>query len=147
MARNNFRIESKKFFNAQTGENNRAWADACAAYYRKVGASKETNFVDAMAKYFAKINTGAISAPVFPTATQSVVNNGATVTAANSANNKTVNATYVVSGGNVQRVSLPATAAIVTSGQALTGVAPTGTYTNTVTFTVANGVITAIALS
>jgi hypothetical protein len=36
---------------------------------------------------------------------------------------------------------------MVDSGDTLTGVAPSGTYTNTVTFTVANGVITAIALS
>lgn len=39
------------------------------------------------------------------------------------------------------------TQTIVVNGETLTGVAPTGTYTNTVTFTVANGVITAIALS
>ncbi|UVX34744.1 MAG: hypothetical protein [Bacteriophage sp.] len=36
---------------------------------------------------------------------------------------------------------------IVSDGQALTGVPPTGTFTDTVTFTVANGVITGIALS
>lgn len=42
---------------------------------------------------------------------------------------------------------LPATQTVVSSGQALTGVTPSGTYTDTVTFTVAGGVITAIALS
>lgn len=42
---------------------------------------------------------------------------------------------------------LPANQTVVTTGQALTGVAPTGSYTNTVTFTVAGGVITAITLS
>ena len=39
------------------------------------------------------------------------------------------------------------TAAIVTDGQALTGVEPSGEYTDTVTFTVSGGVITGIALS
>ena len=42
---------------------------------------------------------------------------------------------------------LPATQTVVVNGQALTGVAPTGTYTSRVTFTVASGAITAIALS
>ena len=80
--------------------------------------------------------------------TTAIVTNGQTpIVMANSANSKTVNGTAVVANGAVSRVSAPATAAIVTSSQALTGVAPTGTYTNTVTFTVANGVITAIALS
>lgn len=147
MANNNYRVESTKFFNSQTGKDDRAWAKAAAAYFRQLGSSNKTNFVDAMAEYYAKLNAGTISVPVSPTATQALVSNGGTVTAANSANNKTVSATYVISGGAVQRVSLPATAAIVTSAQALTGVAPTGTYTNTVTFTVAGGVITAIALS
>lgn len=43
--------------------------------------------------------------------------------------------------------ALPATQTVVSSGQALTGVTPSGIYTNTVTFTVAGGVITAIVLS
>lgn len=37
--------------------------------------------------------------------------------------------------------------AVVTDSMALTGVTPSGAYTNTVTFTVAAGEITAIALS
>lgn len=144
----NYRIESQKFFNAQTSENNRSWAKAAAAYYRQVGSTSKTNFVDAMAAYYAKINAGTISAPVSPTATQAVVSNGGTVSVANSANSKTVaGATYVISASAVSRISLPATAALVTSAQTLTGVTPTGTYTNTITFTVANGVITAVALS
>lgn len=143
----NYRTESQKLFNAQTSQNHRSWAKAAAAYYRQVGSTTKTNFVDAMAAYYAKINAGTISAPVSPTATQAVVSNGGTVTAANSANTKTVSATYVISGSAVQRVSLPDNAAIITSAQTLTGVAPTGDYSTTVTFTVANGVITAIALS
>lgn len=35
----------------------------------------------------------------------------------------------------------------VETGETLTGVTPSGSYTNTVTFTVANGAITAIVLS
>ena len=42
---------------------------------------------------------------------------------------------------------LPAGAAVVPNAYALTGVAPTGTYISTVTFTVAGGVITGITLS
>lgn len=58
-------------------------------------------------------------------------------------------ATANVSAGALQSVtvSLEPTKTVVTNGQALNGVAPTGTYTNTVTFTVAGGVITAIVLS
>lgn len=60
---------------------------------------------------------------------------------------KTVMGSAAVATGMLVGVSLPGNAAIVTNTQALTGVAPTGTYTNTVTFTVANGVITGIVLS
>jgi hypothetical protein len=42
---------------------------------------------------------------------------------------------------------LPATQTIVSDTQALTGVTPSGSYVDTVTFTVAGGVITAIVLS
>lgn len=107
MANNNYRNESKKFFNAQTGKNFKAWADSASAYYRQVGASNKHNFVEAMCEYYAKINAGTIAAPVSPTATQ----------------------------------------VLISTGGKVTGVAPTGTYTNTVTFTVANGAITAITLS
>ena len=83
MANNNYRTESLKLFNAQTSGNHRAWAKGAAAYFRQVGSTSKTNFVDAMAAYYAKINAGTISAPVSPTATQAVVNNGGPVTAAN----------------------------------------------------------------
>jgi hypothetical protein len=42
---------------------------------------------------------------------------------------------------------MASTAAVVTNGQQLTGVAPSGTYTSKVTFTVSGGAITGIALS
>lgn len=56
-------------------------------------------------------------------------------------------AVVTVAAGVPTNVRAPATTAVVPTGTALTGVTPTGTYTNTVTFTVAGGVITAIALS
>lgn len=52
-------------------------------------------------------------------------------------------AALVVAGAS----GLAATSTVVTNGQDLTGVTPSGTYTDTVTFTVAGGVITAIVLS
>jgi hypothetical protein len=76
-----------------------------------------------------------------------MVSNTAEVTIANSANNKTVTGSAVVAGGAVSRVAAPDTAAIVTNGQALTGVTSTGTFINTVTFAVTGGVITGITLS
>ena len=73
---------------------------------------------------------------------------GGSVTVHNSAGTN-VAGTHVaeVSGGNLTDVKLAASIAPVANGLALTGVTPTGTYTDTVTFTVANGVITAIVLS
>lgn len=53
-----------------------------------------------------------------------------------------------VNRGVVQAPVTPGgTKTVVTSGQQLSGVAPTGTYVSKVTFTVAGGVITAITLS
>lgn len=43
--------------------------------------------------------------------------------------------------------ALPTNQTVVTSGQTLTGVTPTGVYASTVSFTVVGGVITAITLS
>lgn len=83
---------------------------------------------------------------MLPAATTMVSNTDA-VTIANSANNKTVAGFAVVANGVASRVTAPSTTAIITDGQALTGVTPTGTFTDTVTFVVANGVITGIALS
>lgn len=74
---------------------------------------------------------------------------GTDINVKNSAGSKTVVGDAVVNEatGALTQVDLPATAALLTSGQALTGVAPSGVYATTVTFTVANGVITAIVLS
>ena len=74
---------------------------------------------------------------------------GALVTVRNSTGAKSVPSAVaqVNASGVLTSVDLPATAAPITSGQALTGVTPTGTFTTTVTFTVAGGVITAIVLS
>lgn len=53
-----------------------------------------------------------------------------------------------VNRGVIQAPVTPGgTKTVVTSGQQLSGVAPTGTYVSKVTFTVAGGVITAITLS
>lgn len=84
-----------------------------------------------------QVKDGALKQVVLPAATTMVSNTDA-VTIADSANNKTVAGSAVVA---------PATAAIITNGQALTGVAPTGAFTDTVTFAVTDGVITGIALS
>lgn len=77
-----------------------------------------------------------------------LVNNGDAVVVKNSAGT-TVAGTHTAeaAAGVLTDVKLAATVAPVTNGQALTGVTPSGSYTNTVTFTVAAGVITAIVLS
>lgn len=83
---------------------------------------------------------------VLPAAVTMVSNTDAVIIA-DSANNKTVTGSAVVAGGAVSHVAAPGTAAIVTDGQVLTRVSPTGTFTNAVTFAVTDGVITGIALS
>lgn len=143
----NYRDNARKYFNSVTGRQYRAWADSAAAYYSSLAAIKKGNYVDAMNAYFDGLLRGTVTPPVQLLPTQAIVANSGNVTVANSANNKTVTGTAVVAASTLTRVSLPATAAIITSTQALTGVTPSGTYTNTVTFTVAGGVITAIALS
>lgn len=136
----NYRDTAKLFFNSKTGKNYKAWSNSIAAYFNLLSGKSKRNYVDALNAYYGGIKDGTIVPPP-------AVTNGQTVVMANSANNKTVNGTAVVTAGALTRVSAPATAAIVTSAQTLTGVTPTGTYATTVTFTVANGVITAIALS
>lgn len=78
-------------------------------------------------------------------ATQAIVANGATAPVKNSAGVAVPGtSTYTVAANAVTDVKLPATVAVVTSGAS--AIAATGTGT-TVTFTVANGAITAITLS
>lgn len=154
MANNNFRVESQKFFNAQTGQNHRSWARAAAAYYRQVGSSTKAALPDAMATYFGKINTGAIPAPVQLTATQAVVSNAGTSPVQNSAGSAIGTGTYTVAANAVTNIRLPATVAGI-SNSGTTNVpitfttARTANSTATVvaTYTVANGVITAITIA
>jgi len=81
-------------------------------------------------------------------ATIAMVDNSDTVVVKNSAGT-TVTGTHTaeVAVGVLTDVKLAATVAPVLNGGTLTGVTPSGTYSTTVTFTVASGVITAIALS
>jgi hypothetical protein len=154
MANNNFRTESKKFFNAQTGKNNRAWADAAGAYYRQVGSTSKKNFVDAMAAYYAKVNAGTISAPVSPTATQKLVSNGDGVPVVNSSATALGTGIAVIAAGTLSYVQMPAGFAGVANAGSVTVpitfvTARTAGQQATVaaTFTVAGGVITAISIA
>lgn len=72
--------------------------------------------------------------------------NGAAMNVRNSAASKTVAGTAVVAAEVLTSVDLPATAALLTTAQALV-VPVTGTYATTATVTIAGGVVTAIALS
>ncbi len=153
MANNNFRIESQKFFNAQTGQNHRSWARAAAAYYRQVGSSTKAALPEAMATYFGKINTGAIAAPVQLTATQAVVSNAGTSPVQNSAGAAIGTGTYTVAANAVSNIRLPATVGAVSNSGTVTCTVTTTTArtagqsdSKVVTFTVANGVITAITI-
>jgi hypothetical protein len=75
------------------------------------------------------------------------VANGATVVVHNSAGSNVAGThTAEVTSNTLNDVKLAATVAPIVNGGTST-VAPTGTFTSTVTFTVAAGVITAIALS
>lgn len=153
MANNNFRTESQKFFNAQTGQNHRSWARAAAAYFRQVGSSTKQALPEAVATYYGKINTGAISAPVQLAATQAVVSNAGTSPVQNSAGASIANGTYTVAANAVTNIRLPATVGAVSNSGTVTATVTTATArtagqsdSKVVTFTVANGVITAISI-
>lgn len=81
-------------------------------------------------------------------ATVAMVDNADTVVVKNSAGT-TITGTHTaeVASGVLSDVKLASSVAFVLNGGTLTGVAPSGSYTNTITFTVAAGVITAIVLS
>lgn len=81
------------------------------------------------------------------TLTTIILANATAVNVKNSAGTKTVAGTANVSAGTLNSIDLPASAALITSAQALTGVTPTGSFVTTVTFTVTAGVISAIVLS
>lgn len=72
--------------------------------------------------------------------------NGAAANVKNSAGTKTVSGTAAVTSGTLTQINLPATAALIASGDKVNAVSVTGTG-NFATFTVANGVITGIVLS
>lgn len=153
MAANNYRIESKKFFNAQTGQNKKAWADAAAAYFRQIGQSNKTNYVDALATYYAKVNAGTIPAPVQLATTQAVVSNAGTSPVQNSAGAAIANGTYTVAANSVSNIKLPATVGAVSNSGTVTCTVTTVSArtagqsdSKVVTFIVANGVITAISI-
>ncbi len=153
MAANNYRIESKKFFNAQTGRNYTAWADSAAAYFRLRGNSDKKNYADAMAVYYAKVNAGTIPAPVQLASNQAVVTNAGTSPVQNSAGAAIANGTYTVASNSVSNIRLPATVGAVSNSGTVTCTVTTATArtagqsdSKVVTFTVANGVITAISI-
>lgn len=81
-------------------------------------------------------------------ADEAIIRNGDTVSVKNSAGSKTVaGADIDVAAGALEDINLPATAALVTDSMALADVEPSGSWVDTVTFTVEAGVITAIVLS
>lgn len=95
----------------------------------------------------ATVASGAISSVKFA-ATVAMVDNADTVAVHNSAGTNVAGShTAEVALGVLTDVKLAATVAPVVNGGMLTGVTPTGIYTNTITFTVSGGVITAVALS
>lgn len=92
--------------------------------------------------------TGTTLTNVKFASTIAMVDSADTVVVHNSAGTNVAGThTAEVAVGALTDVKLAATVAPVTSGQVLTGVTPTGTFITSVTFTVANGVITAIVLS
>lgn len=94
----------------------------------------------------AYVDTNGVLVAARLPATAAVLQNNNNVQIRNSAGTAIGNATFAVSSGAITYGSLPATIAGIANGAALT-VPVTGTYTTTATFTVANGVVTGIALS
>jgi hypothetical protein len=95
----------------------------------------------------ATVASGAITSVKFA-ATIAMVDNADTVAVHNSAGTNVVGSHAAeVALGVLTDVKLAATVAPVVNGGTLTGVTPSGVYTNTITFTVSGGVITAVALS
>ncbi|KLQ40417.1 hypothetical protein ABR33_00080 [Enterobacter bugandensis] len=79
-------------------------------------------------------------------ATVAAISSGNSIQIRNSAGTAISNATFTVSNGVIAYGTFPATIAAVANAAALQ-IPVTGTYVDTVTFTVAGGVITGIALS
>lgn len=150
----NYRKNATLFFNAQTGQNNRAWADACAAYFSQLSGERNDNYVDALNAYYGKLKAGTINAPVTLTSSQVVVSNAGTVSVRNSAGANAKSGTAVVSNNTLTGVNLPANTAMITSAgttnvpiKFTTARTAGATATVQATYTVANGVITAITIA
>lgn len=148
---NNYRTESMKFFNAKTGKNKSAWNDAAAAYFRQLGTTDKRSLPEAMAVYYAKVNTGTIAAPIQLATNQAVITNAGLSPVQNSAGAAIANGTYTVTANAVSNIKLPATVGAVSNGTTA-NVAVTNATARTagqndskaVTFTVVNGVIISI---
>lgn len=93
----------------------------------------------------AVVASGNLSNVSLP-ATAAIITNGGVISVSNSAQSQSQNATCQISGGVPQWITFAATVAIVTNTEQLT-VPVTGAYVTKATLTVANGVVTAIALS
>lgn len=107
------------------------------------GADVDPTFAAFLAD--AATKTPGYTAPALP-ATQAVVANGNSVNVENSAGALDSPATATVAAGVLSGVRLATTKTIVTNGVKVNAASVTGTG-NFATFTVANGVITAIVLS
>lgn len=94
-----------------------------------------------------EVDQGVLGNFPLTNATDALISNAQLVTITNSNNLLASTGSAVVGGGSVTRVSLPSQVTPVSNGQVLTGLPPTGTYTNQITFAVANGIITGITLS
>lgn len=145
--------ESQKFFNSKTGKNHRAWADAAAAYYRLIGGTNKKSAFEAMAAYYAKVNSGAIPAPVMLNSSQAVVTSPGASPVQNSAGAAVGIGTYTVASNAVSNIRLPATVGAVSNSGTVTCTVTTTTArtagqtdSKVITFTVANGVITSISI-
>lgn len=79
-------------------------------------------------------------------ATQAIVSDTEVIVVKNSAGDVSKNGVAVVTSNNVDEVALAATEAIVSDTAAYVGIT-TGSYVDTVTVTVAGGLVTAIVLS
>lgn len=94
----------------------------------------------------AAVAAGVVTNVALPAATAMLDNAGAVTIQRSSGAAVGAAGTAVVAAGVLTAVRPPATTALAVAG-AQTGITVTGTYTANVSFTVANGAITAIALS
>jgi len=139
-------VQSRKFFNAQTSQDNRSWVEAASAYYRKVGVSDKRNLAQAMAVYFYKLNSGLIPTPIPLLPTQAIVDNAGTVPVQNSAGAAIGNGTAAVANSAVTSVRLPATVAGVANAATLPVQTSAGVSVGKGTVDVASGAVSSVRL-